>query len=255
MTAVLHRSESVSTVETGVYEDNESVTTLPHVAEQILRGLEHQRPRTTSTGESTRTALEHREDDLQLGGRGWRFWPRREPGLLRLQAMKVAFVEHQASATLLSQDREIHLSFPFWELTSPEDNAVHQLPGSASSVPSSQGINQMLRDALDALYEVRTVAREEDCDEPSDVGINNAEAVLRQMFELSARVFDVYPMGSGEVAIDIGNRGRRMGVFCYPDGRVQYVVLLDGERLDIREDGVQNIPIDLLNRALNQLDS
>ena len=254
MTVVLHRSESVSTVEIGVYEDNESVTTLPDVAEQILLGLEHPRLRTTRMEENTRTAIEHSEEDLQSEGHVWRLWTRVEPGSLRLQALKLAFLEHRAAATLLPQDREIHLSFPFGELTSPEDSAFDQPPGDSSSVATSEGVNQMLQDALDALYEVKTVAREEDCDEPSDLGINNAEAVLRQVFKLSARVFDVYPMGGGEVAIDAGNRGRRMGVFCYPDGRVQYVVLLDGERLDIREDGVQHIPIDLLNRALNQLD-
>ena len=61
------------------------------------------------------------------------------------------------------------------------------------------------------------------------------------MFDLSPRTYDIYPMGSGEIVIDAGNRGHRIGVFCYPDGRMQYVTLLDNERQDIRQDGVQNI--------------
>jgi hypothetical protein len=255
MTTFLTRSESVSTAEIGGYEDNESVTSLPHLAEQILQDLEHQRSRSTDNVENTGTAIEQREDDLQSGGHGWQFWTRQEAGLVRLQVMRPAIPGYQAAATLLSQDPEFHFSFPFWELTSPEDSVADQPPGGSSSAGSSEGIHHLLRDALDALYEVKSVAQEEDCDEPSDLGINNAEAVLRQMFKLSARVYDIYPMGGGEVAIDAGNRGRRIGVFCYPDGRMQYVVLLDDERKDIRKDDVQDIPIDLLDRALNQLDS
>ena len=75
------------------------------------------------------------------------------------------------------------------------------------------------------------------------------------MFDMSPRFYDIYPMSGGEIAIDAGERGRRIGVFCYPDGRMQYVVLLDDEREDIREDGIENIPAELLKRALNLLDS
>ena len=255
MTTALPRSESVSTVEAGVYEDNESVTSLPHMAEQILQDLEHQSSRSKDIVENTGTAIEQREDDLQSGGRGWLFWTRQKSGLVRFQVMRPAITEYQAAATLLSQDPEIHFSFPLLELTSSEDSVADQPPRGSSSAGSTEGIHHMLRDALDALYEVKTVAQEEDCDEPSDLAINNAEAVLRQMFRMSARVYDIYPMGGGEVAIDAGNRVRRIGVFCYPDGRMQYVVLLDDERKDIRKDDVQDIPIDLLDRALNQLDS
>ena len=255
MTTVLPGSESVSMVERGVYEVNESGTTLPYFAEQILEGLGYRRLWSTGIDENTRTAIEQSENDLQSGGYGLRFWTRQEPGLVRLHVMRPAFPGYEAATTLLSQDPEVHFSFPLWELTSPEDDDVDQATGGSSSVGSSEGIHQMLRDALDALYEVKTVALKEDCDEPSDLAVNNAEAVLRQMFKLSARVYDIYPMGGGEIAIDAGNRGIRIGVFCYPDGRTQYVVLLDDERRDIREDGVRNIPIDLLNRALNQLDS
>ena len=112
----------------------------------------------------------------------------------------------------------------------------------------------MLSDALDALYEVKAVALEEECDEPSDLAINNAEAVLRQMFDFSPRIYDIYPMGGGEIVIDAGYGGCRIGVFCYPDGRMQYVGLLDDEPEEVREDSVENIPTDFLRRVLNQLD-
>lgn len=112
-----------------------------------------------------------------------------------------------------------------------------------------------MQEALDALADIRTIALEEDCEEPSGPAIANARTLIREMFALSARTYDVYPMSGGEIAIDVGNRGRRIGVFCYPDGKVQYVVLLDDERYDIRTDGVNDLPTALLMRALNQLES
>ena len=116
-------------------------------------------------------------------------------------------------------------------------------------------VPELLQEALDALAGVRLVAREEDCAEPSDVAIENAGILIREMFALSERTYDVYPMGGGEIAIDVGNRGRRIGVFCYPDGKVQYVVVVDDDRGDVRRDDVNDIPTGLLARALNLLDS
>ena len=112
---------------------------------------------------------------------------------------------------------------------------------------------QTLREALDAISEVRHVAIKEDCDEPSDVAIANAKAVLRAMHDLSPRVYDVYPMSGGEIAIDGGNRGQRIGVFCYPDVRIQYVGWIDGERQERRQSNA-NTPTDFLRRALHQLE-
>ena len=74
------------------------------------------------------------------------------------------------------------------------------------------------------------------------------------MFDVSPRIYDIYPMGGGEIVIDAGYGGRRIGVFCYPDGRMQYVGLLDEEPEEVREDSAENIPTDFLRRVLNQLD-
>ena len=74
------------------------------------------------------------------------------------------------------------------------------------------------------------------------------------MFTLSPRPYDIYPMVGGEIAIDAGNHGRRLGVFCYPDGSMQYVSLLGNNSEEVRQDGISSIPVDFLRRFLSQTD-
>ena len=111
-----------------------------------------------------------------------------------------------------------------------------------------------LRDALEELAGIKEVAREDDCEEPTETAINNAKFLLPKIYEFSPRTYDIYPMGGGEVVIDGGNRGHRIGVFCYSDGRVLYVGWENGERRMIRKSGTSDIPYDLLLSALSQLD-
>ena len=99
MTTVLPGSESVSMVERGVYEVNESGTTLPYFAEQILEGLGYRHLWSTGIDANTRTVIEQSENDLQSGGYGLRFWTRQELGLVRLQVMRPAFPGYEAAAT------------------------------------------------------------------------------------------------------------------------------------------------------------
>ena len=161
---------------------------------------------------------------------------------------------HQMPVTGLSESSALSFSLEVKGATALA--IVGRLEGALASAGfRAVEVAEMLQEALDALTDIRTVAREEDCEEPSEPAIANARAIIREMFALSERIYDVYPMGGGEIAIDVGNRGRRIGVFCYPDGKVQYVVLLDDERHDIRTDGVNDFPTDLLMRALNQLES
>ena len=162
---------------------------------------------------------------------------------------------HQVPVTGLSESSALSFSLEVKGATAP---AIVGRLGRALGSAGFRGVAvvpEMLQEALDALADIRTVAREEDCEEPSESAIANARILIREMFALSERTYDVYPMSGGEIAIDVGNRGRRIGVFCYADGKVQYVVLLDDERHDIRTDGVNDFPTALLMQALNRLES
>ena len=75
------------------------------------------------------------------------------------------------------------------------------------------------------------------------------------MYDLSPQAYDIYPMGGGEIAIDGDVGERRIGVFCYPDGRMQYIGWVNDKRQEVREDSSENIPVDFLRRALNQPES
>ena len=254
MTPVLPRIDSESTVGGGIYEDNEAVTNLLPHAGQIVQDFGYQRPRWPWVVDDTRPTIESTELLLRQVSDYLEVLIQDEPGLVRGEIRKPLLPEYQASATPLLEVLEFRYAFVPGRLTSPGDNILDQFTIESTSPGRAEGIPQMLSDALDVLYEVKAVALEEECDEPSDLAINNAEAVLRQMFDASPRIYDIYPMGGGEIVIDAGYGERRIGVFCYPDGRMQYVGLLDEEPEEVREDSAENIPTDFLRRVLNQLD-
>ena len=254
MTPVLPRIDSESTVGGEDYEVNEAVTKLLPLAEQIGQDLDYEYPKWARMNDDARTTVELSEVDLQPMGHGLEVLTEDKPGQVGGEIRKLLFPAYQAPVTDLSQGLGVYFHFTLRGVTSPSYNIHAEFTIESSSPGTTEDIPEMLRDALDALSAVKFVAWEEDCGEPSDLAMSNAKVVLRKMFDLSPRTYDIYPMGGGEIVIDAGNRGRRVGVFCYPDGRMQYVTLLDHDGQDIREGGVQNIPIDLLNRVLNQLD-
>ena len=246
MTTVLRPVPSGSTVVPVEFVDSAPVTSPPDLSEFIGWYVDSENPLGAGiyddalTTEPVGGGLEVLpEEQRRVGG---------HLGKLVLPAYQVSVTgRSQGSVVSFSIELEGGTSFGYANLA---ESAFE-----SGAFDAAEAIPEMLQDALDALADVRSVAREENCDEPSDLAIGNAEVLIRKMFELSERTFDIYPMGGGEIAIDVGNRRRRIGVFCYPDGKVQYVAILDNAREDIRKDDVQGIPIALLRRALNQLDS
>ena len=107
--------------------------------------------------------------------------------------------------------------------------------------------------AMEDLQRVKQDAAEEGWPAPSQVGIGKAEEILRAMYEISPLRYDIYPMDEGEVVIDGGNLGHRIGVFCYPDGHVLYIGWVDGSRQRFRGERTDDIPHDFLRSALSQL--
>ena len=112
-----------------------------------------------------------------------------------------------------------------------------------------------LEAALDELESIVDAAKEDDCLEPTPLAIENADFLVKTLYDISPRRYDIYPMSGGEIVIDGGNRGRRIGVFCYPDGRVLYVAWVDDVRQKVSKDGVGAVPYEFLSKALTQLDA
>ena len=109
--------------------------------------------------------------------------------------------------------------------------------------------------ALNELEGVREEAREEGYPDPTTQAIENARALVNVMYRIRRMRFDIYLVGEGEIVIDGGERGRRIGVFCYPDGRVVYIGWSDGERRRIQRQSLKDIPLDFLRQALHQLEA
>ena len=132
--------------------------------------------------------------------------------------------------------------------------------GSATSVatmseesPNPNSIDRADLDAaLEDLNSVIDEAREDGYPEPTPQAIENARLLVKAMYDIRPMRYDIYPMDDGEVVID-GGIERRIGVFCYPDGRVLYIGWADGERIRIRRGDLEDIPHDFLKLALHQL--
>ena len=112
-----------------------------------------------------------------------------------------------------------------------------------------------LADAMRDLRDAVAEAREEGFPAPSELAMANAERLLKEMYGISARRFEVYPTPDGEIAIDA------------PDGKGQSVLLLcdsDGGALclaNLRDGHVQSsyatadtLPDEFLRKVLVALE-
>ena len=142
-----------------------------------------------------------------------------------------------------------------------EDRHIANPESSDSALPQVSGGTVFYGDfpdleaALDELESIVEVAKADDCLEPTPLAIENAGLLVKTLYDISPRRYDIYPMSEGEIVIDGGNRGRRIGVFCYPDGRVLYVGWVDEIRQKVSEHGVAHVPHEFLKKVLSQLDA
>lgn len=76
-----------------------------------------------------------------------------------------------------------------------------------------------LNDALHDLREANDEARDEGFPQPSKIALENAERLLREMYGISPRRFEVYPTPDGEIVIDAPNgQGRSVILLCDSEG-------------------------------------
>ena len=113
-----------------------------------------------------------------------------------------------------------------------------------------------LADALQDLDDVFDAAREEGIPEPSKLAFENAGRLLKAMYEISPRRFDVYPMADGHIAVDgRGGYGRATLLLCGSDGDAVCLVTIDGERRCAHYATTGTLPDDFVRQALRELDT
>ena len=112
-----------------------------------------------------------------------------------------------------------------------------------------------LADALRDLEEVKDEAREEDFPTPTDLASKNANRLLKEMYPLSRRRFEVYPMPDGEIAIDASDgQGSSVLLLCDSDGGALCLVNMGGKHRRARYSSAEALPDDFVREALAELE-
>lgn len=136
-----------------------------------------------------------------------------------------------------------------------EDSQTLEADGEAGNAENRAGTQTYREQALARMDRIADEAAEEEFELPTDVGIENARAMLAVMFNLAPREYDVYPMPDGEVAIDTGKPERRIFVFCPPNGGVQCIGWIGNERRDVSFGTVEEVPTEFLSEILSNLET
>ena len=125
-------------------------------------------------------------------------------------------------------------------------------PDGASSGDFSHGV-----ELTEALYDLRNAAdeaREEGFPMPSDTALQNAEALLKGMYAISPRRFEVYPTPDGEIAIDApGGPGRSVLLLCGSEGGALCLVNMGGGHRRARYTTTEFLPDGFVREALAEL--
>ena len=112
-------------------------------------------------------------------------------------------------------------------------------------------LDASLRDLEDATEE----AREECFPEPSQLALDNAKLLLRDLYRLRPCRLETYPTPDGEIALVVpGPRGRSVLVLCDSDGGVLCSVNLNGQHRRARYSDVATLPDGFIREALSDLD-
>ena len=115
-------------------------------------------------------------------------------------------------------------------------------------VPSS------LADALADLQDAREEAVEKEFTVPSDLAIENAERLLRAMYDILPWRYEVYPMSYGKVAIDAANgQGASVIALCESDGGAMWLANLKSGHRGDRCKSADDLPDVPLRDALLEL--
>ena len=109
-----------------------------------------------------------------------------------------------------------------------------------------------------ALHDLRYVTKEASKEElplPSNGALNNAEHLLKEMYAISSRRYEIYPTPDGEIAIDApGGYGRSVILLCDSDGGALCLVNMNGKHRRARYSSIETLPDGFLREALTELE-
>jgi len=112
-----------------------------------------------------------------------------------------------------------------------------------------------LNDVLRDLREARNEARDEGFPQPSDIALGNADRLLKEMYGISPRRFEVYPTPDGEIAIDAPNgQGQSVMLLCDSEGGALCLVNINGQRRRARYSTTDTLPDGFVREALEDLE-
>ena len=112
-----------------------------------------------------------------------------------------------------------------------------------------------LVNALDDLQNTTDEAIEEGFPVPSGIALKNADRLLREMYRISPRRFEVYPTPDGEIAIDApGGYGRSVLLLCDSEGGALCLVNMDGNPRRARYFTTERLPDGFVREALAELE-
>ena len=127
---------------------------------------------------------------------------------------------------------------------------------SQDSVDANGRLPSELSDALADLRETSDEAREEGFPAPSALALSNAERLLKAMYRISPRRFEVYPTPDGEIAIDAPNgNGQSVLLLCKPNGGALCLANLRGGHTHKSYPNAYALPDDFLRKSLAALES
>lgn len=107
-----------------------------------------------------------------------------------------------------------------------------------------------LNDALSDLHEASDEARDEGFPEPSEIALKNAERLLKAVYGISPRRFEVYPTPDGEIAIDAPDgQGRSVILLCDSEGGALCMVNLNGHHRRARHSTTETLPDGFIHEA------
>lgn len=108
-----------------------------------------------------------------------------------------------------------------------------------------------LCDALHDLDQAKEEAREDGLPAPSGKALGNAHRLLRAMYRISPRRFEIYPTPDGEIAIDApGGFGRSVLLLCDSDGGALCLVNMNGAHRRARYSDTRGLPDGFVREAL-----
>ena len=111
-----------------------------------------------------------------------------------------------------------------------------------------------LNDALHDLREARDEARDEGFPQPSEIALKNGERLLKAMYGISPRRFEVYPTPDGEIAIDAPDgQGRSVILLCDSEGGALCLVNFNGNHRRARYSTTETLPDGFVHEALAEL--